>query len=229
MEETIENKKSLGQTLWDYAVFLIPVLIVSFLLQTFIVSTFKVSGDSMSPTIEHDQSMMMYKLGTPSRFDVVVVESPDEVYEREANGELKKDLFGNSIRRLYIKRIIGMPGDTLEYRNNELYINGVKYDEPYLKEYRQKMIGQYIADSTLEQYMAYARTVIPTLPQENTTLVEKNGVKVIPEGFYFVLGDNRLYSKDSQEYGLVNKKLIKGVVVARIYPLDKLGVAPFNE
>lgn len=230
MAKTVEkNKKSFIKVVLEYAFFLIPVIVVSLLLQNFVISTFKVSGDSMSPTLQHGQSMMMYRLGTPNRFDVVVVESPDEVYEREENGELKKDLFGNSIRRLYIKRIIGMPGDTLAYRDNELYINGEKYEEPYLNSYRQQIAGQYMADSTLEDYMVYARMVIPMLPQENTTLVEKDGIKVIPEGFYFVLGDNRLYSKDSQEYGLVNKKLIKGVVIARFYPLDKMGIAPFSE
>lgn len=230
MEETVKkNKKPLIKVFFEYVFFFVPVIIVSLLLQNFVISTFKVSGDSMSPTLQHNQNMMMYKLGTPNRFDVVVVESPDEVYERDENGEMKKDLFGNPMRRLYIKRVIGMPGDTLEYRNNELYINGEKYEEPYLNAYRRQFNGQYMADSTLEEYMIYARAVIPTLPQENTTLAEKDGVKVIPDGFYFVLGDNRIYSKDSQEYGLVNKKLIKGVVVARLYPLDKIGIAPFNE
>lgn len=223
------KKKSFIQVFFEYVFFLVPIIIVSLLLQNFVVSTFKVSGDSMSPTLQHDQSMMMYKLATPNRFDVVVVESPDEVYERDENGEIKKDFFGNPVRRLYIKRVIGMPGDTLEYRNNELYINGEKYEEPYLNAYRRQIVGQYMADSTLEEYMTYARSVIPTLPQENTTLVEKNGVKVIPEGFYFVLGDNRIYSRDSQEYGLVNKKLIKGVVILRFYPFDKISIAPFNE
>lgn len=222
------RKKPFRQVFFEHAFFLVPVIIVSLLLQNFVISTFKVSGDSMTPTLQHNQSMMMYKLGTPNRFDVIVLESPDEVYEHDENGEIKKDWFGNRIRRLYIKRVIGLPGDTLEYRNNELYINGQKYEEPYLNALHRQFVGQYIADSTLEEYMAYARSVIPTLPQENTTLVEKNGVKVIPEGFYFVLGDNRLYSKDSQEYGLVNKNLIKGVVVLRLYPLDKIGIAPFN-
>lgn len=223
------KKKSVASIVVEYVIFLVPMIIISLLLQKFVISTFKVSGDSMFPTLQHNQSMMMYKLADPKRFDVVVVESPDEVYERDENGELKKDFFGEPIRRLYIKRIIGMPGDTLAYQNNELYINGVKYEEPYLNAYRQQVSGQYIADSTLEEYMAYARMVIPTLPEENTTLDEKNGVKVIPDGFYFVLGDNRLYSKDSQEYGLVNKKLIKGIAVIRFYPLDKIKLAPFNE
>lgn len=222
------KKKPFRQIFFENTFFLVPVIIISLLLKNFVITTFKVSGDSMTPTIQHNQSMMMYKLGTPNRFDVIVLESPDEVYEHDENGEIQEDWLGNPIRRLYIKRVIGMPGDTLEYRNDELYINGQKYEEPYLNFSRSQFDGQYMADSTLEEYMTYARSVIPTLPQENTTLVEKNGVKIIPEGFYFVLGDNRVYSKDSQEYGLVNKKLIKGIVILRLYPLDKIRVAPFN-
>lgn len=216
-------------TIKEYAVLFLLVIIISVTIQTFIISTFKVNGDSMTPTLESNETMMMYKLGTPNRFDVVVIESPDVVYEYDALGNMKRDLFGNPIRRLYIKRVIGMPGDTLFYKDDTLYINDVPYEEPYLDKQRAQVSGVYMADSTLEEYMAYARQSIPNLPQENTVLADKQGKKVIPDGYYFVLGDNRLYSKDSQEYGLVKQELIKGTAILRFYPLDRIGIAPFNE
>lgn len=216
-------------TIKEYAVLFLLVIIISVTIQTFIISTFKVNGDSMTPTLESNETMMMYKLGTPNRFDVVVIESPDVIYEYDSTGNIKNDLFGNPVRRLYIKRIIGMPGDTLFYKDDQLYINDERYDEPYLDKQRAQISGKYMADSTLEEYMHYARRTIPNLPQENTVLADKQGKKVIPDGYYFVLGDNRLYSKDSQEYGLVKQELIKGIAILRFYPLDRIGIAPFNE
>ncbi|MBS4761649.1 signal peptidase I [Carnobacteriaceae bacterium zg-ZUI252] len=203
------------------------MLMISVLLQMFVVSSFTINGSSMTPTLAENQSMMMWKLSAPSRFDVVVIEAPDQAYEYDKSGQIKKDLFGNDVKKLYIKRVIGMPGDTLEYKNDELYINGKKYDEPYLDASRKIHPAPYMQDRTLAQYMEYARTVIPNLPQENTQLAEKNGVMVIPDDYYFVLGDNRLNSKDSEEYGLVHKRLFKGIVFLRISPLNKIGIAPF--
>lgn len=226
-QQETQMKRSGMRVVLEYVIWIASIVVIHFLLQTFVISSFQINGGSMSPTLEHQQNMVMWKLGSPSRFDVIVVEAPDGAYEYDASGQVKKDHSGNPIKKLYIKRVIGMPGDTLEYRNDVLYINGVAYDEPYLNASRSQRPGAYMANSTLEEYMSYARTVMPDLPAENTRLVEKNGVSVIPEGYYFVLGDNRLESKDSQEYGLAHQRLIKGVVVLRYYPFDKISIAPF--
>lgn len=78
--------------------------------------------------------------------------------------------------RLLVKRIIGLPSETIEIKDNETYINGKKLEEPYLKEYMQS-----------EDYTCK-----------------------IPDGCYFVMGDNRNYSKDSRSFGVIKKKYMVG-------------------
>ncbi|WP_311051890.1 signal peptidase I, partial [Rhodococcus qingshengii] len=74
----------------------------------------------------------------------------------------------------YIKRVIGLPGDHIEYRNDTLYINGKKYEEPYLDQYKKEIVtGPLTEDFKLEDF---------------------TGSKTVPEGQLFVMGDNRMYS-----------------------------------
>lgn len=94
----------------------------------------------------------------------------------------------------YVKRVIGLPGDEIEIINDTLYINGTVYAEDYLTEnYSEEVSIRYFS-------------------------TEK-----IPEGTYFVMGDNRKHSYDSREFGVINKDSIIGEVVFRIWPLDSIG------
>jgi signal peptidase I len=133
-----------------------------------------VDGLSMMPTL-HDQDRMIvnklnYKIGEPKRFDIIVFHAPEN-----------KD---------YIKRIIGLPGDTVEYKDDTLYINGKPYEEPYLDEYKKQVIDGPLTDPF--------------------TLEEKIGEKTVPEGHLFVMGDNRRFSKDSRHIGAVSMDKVLG-------------------
>ena len=93
-----------------------------------------------------------------------------------------------------IKRVIGLPGDTIEIKDNVLYVNGNIYEEEYL-------------DEDLE----YPDFFLSDL-----------GYDTIPEDMYLVLGDNREDSLDSREIGLISKDNINGKIVLRIWPLNKI-------
>jgi len=93
-----------------------------------------------------------------------------------------------------VKRVIGLPGEHIEYKDNYLYINGEKYTEDYLSK------DVITNDFKLED-------------------LEGNYTK-IPDDMYLVLGDNRTDSMDSRDFGLINKKDIKGKVSIRIWPLS---------
>ena len=107
----------------------------------------------------------------------------------------------------YIKRVIGLPGDHIAYQNDTLYINGETYDEPYLEQYKLQL-----KDSGKLTY--------------NFTLEEITNLTEIPEGYYFVLGDNRRVSNDSRNpsVGLISEDQVLGKVSIRYYPLDHFGL-----
>ena len=105
----------------------------------------------------------------------------------------------------FIKRIIGLPGDHVAYENDQLYINGEPVAEPYLKELKANTEGKLTEDFTLEE-------------------VTENNVSVIPEGYVFVLGDNRRASKDSRYIGLVPMEEIVGSTRVVFWPFGEAGL-----
>ncbi len=107
----------------------------------------------------------------------------------------------------YIKRVIGLPGDHIAYEDDILYINGEAIEEPYLDEYKEQL-----PDNGLLTY--------------NFTLESLTDYKKIPEGYLFVLGDNRRKSSDSRDpkVGLVPMEKVLGKANIRFYPFDNIGI-----
>ncbi len=162
-----ENKKKSFIREWGpFILIIIIILIVKF----FIITPIKVNGDSMNPTLKDGDIMILnridYKLNGLNRFDIVV---------------LKKD------GEYLIKRVIGLPGEEIKYKNNKLYIN-----------------GKYIKEN-------YTRKVSADIDE------------VIPEGKYYVLGDNRLNSLDSEEFGPVSGSKILGKTKLTLFPFKHFG------
>ncbi|EOH97712.1 signal peptidase I [Enterococcus pallens ATCC BAA-351] len=122
-----------------------------------------VSGESMNPTYWEQEVVQVKAHRKPKRFDVVVLHPPDVPDE------------------LYLKRVIGLPGERIEYQSGELFVS-----------------GEIVADE-----FAY---------RTEDFVWESISKKPIPEGYYFVLGDNRTISKDSRIFGLVSEKQILGIV-----------------
>lgn len=155
----------------------IVIILVVVLIRTFIATPVIVSGDSMKPNLHDGEMLIVRKIGyngkTIKRFDVVVVEGD--------NDEI-------------IKRVIGLPGEHVYYRNNKLYINDKLVKEDY-KFYDTE-------DFNLEEICTCTK---------------------IPEGKYLVLGDNRPISKDSRTIGLIDEKEIFGEAIFRIWPISKIG------
>ena len=145
-----------------------------------------ITGSSMKPTIDEQDELIMTRFGKVKRFDIVVFETQ--------NGER------------YIKRVVGLPGETLTYKNDQLYINHQSIAEPFLKENKQKFHRTtqkmpYTSDFTLKQLLNISR---------------------IPQGYYFVMGDNRRFSKDSRSIGLIEQKQLIGKVRGIYYPFNHL-------
>ena len=134
-----------------------------------------------------------------------------------------KETDENGNEKRIVKRVIGLPGDTIKYENDQLYINGKKTDEPYLKEY----ISKFKKDKLQSTY-SYRKMFQQIAEQANSFTQDSLGnstftVKV-PKGHYFRLGDDRLVSRDSREVGNFKASQIEGEAKLRFWPLNKIGI-----
>lgn len=147
----------------------------------FIVTPSKVNGYSMAPTLANDQQVLFkrrFKADDIKRGTIVVFNAPDA----DAS---------------YIKRVIGLPGDIVEYKKDVLYINGKSVAEPYLTKNKEAL---HESNKYVKQYMTDFK------------------VKVGKDR-YFVLGDNRLFSSDSRVFGAIKYKSIYGIELKANIPL----------
>ena len=170
---------------FDFLETIVVALSVFVVIYLFIVQPHEVKGSSMEPTFQNNEYIITdkisYRFGKPNRGDVVIFKAP-------VNPDVD-----------YIKRIIGLPGETVMVQSGRIYIDGKMLNEPYLEDLTPIFPGGFI----------------------------KEGVVVsIPENHYFVMGDNRPHSSDSREFGPIEKKLIIGRAVFRYWPINNLGLIP---
>ena len=182
-EEEYDYKHSILSIIWSWIWSFIVAFIIVGGVYFFLGRPFTVSGASMYPTLHNGDRMVLSKVGDIHRFDVVILKAPDENVE-------------------YIKRVIGMPGDTVEMKSGVLYINGKKVDQPFIN-----------TEALVKQ----------TVFMDDFTLESLTGESKVPEGKYFVLGDNRGVSKDSRMIGFIDRSAIEGKAVFTIWPFGRIG------
>jgi signal peptidase I len=167
----------------------IIIVIVVVLIRTFIATPVVVNGPSMEKTLYDGELLILNKLSKSfnklNRFDIVVVND-------------EKD------NELIIKRIIGIPGDKVEYIDNKLYIN----DELIYNDYGNGQTNNF---------------KISDICEAGDSIRNECDYDTVPDGYYLVLGDNREISYDSRKLGFINEKDIKGTTSLRIWPLTKIG------
>jgi signal peptidase I len=210
----VNRRRSIGLGfLWEWTkIFWISVALF-LVLRTFIVEAFKIPSGSMERTLLIGDFLLVNKLaygaeipfthkrlpalGIPQREDVIVFESPED------------------LSKTYVKRLVGLPGDTLEMRDGVLYRNSKRLAERYVLhnsevdrvEERFRWQRDYIvqrADASVQYY-----------PSRNNW-----GPLVVPRKNYFVLGDNRDNSSDSRYWGFVADSLVKGRPFVIYYSYD---------
>jgi signal peptidase I len=182
-ERRRQNRRRSGvRSAIEWAVLIGAALLIAIVIKTFLFQAFWIPSESMVPTLREDDRVLVnklsYRLHDVNRGDIVVFEAPEG-----ANSDIK-DL---------VKRVIGLPGDTISFRNGHVQVNGRRLDEPYLPE----------------------GTV--TEPKNGVTSID------VPAGSIFVMGDNRGASKDSREFGPVDEDDIVGRVFVRIWPPSRIG------
>ncbi|MEC1604443.1 signal peptidase I sipS [Bacillus halotolerans] len=177
--ETVSKKKSI----FEWAKAIIIAVVLALLIRNFIFAPYVVDGESMEPTLlDHERvfvNMTVKYIGEFKRGDIIVLNG-DDVH--------------------YVKRLIGLPGDTVEMKNDQLYINGKKVAEPYLK-----------ANKKHAKEDGYDH------------LTDDFGPIKVPDNKYFVMGDNRRNSMDSRNgLGLFTKKQIAGTSKFVFFPFNDI-------
>lgn len=189
---------------WGLFILIITSIILS---RIFLWTPVRVDGHSMDPTLADNEYLLVINKLPINRFDIVVASETE-------NGKTKE----------IVKRVIGLPGDTIQYENDTLYINGKKTDEPYLKEYikmfkEDKLQSTYTGkgfeeNGELFRQMAQSAQAF-TVDQDGSATFTKK----LLDDEYLLLGDDRIVSKDSRQVGAFKKNQIKGEAVFRLWPL----------
>ena len=200
-----KKKKTPAREALEWALTVAAALVISLPIRAFGFELMRVDGSSMEGTLADGEIMFVSKFdyatswlalpwqddetkesaprlvtgGTPERFDVVACRYPGR---------------GGTV---FLKRVVGLPGDVVQLKSGYLYVNGEKYDEPYVK----------------DEYRAGGRNDF--------------GPVTVPEGRYFVLGDHRNNSNDSRFVGAITRDMILGHVRTVVFPFDRVrGIAP---
>ena len=181
---------SLGNFILEFVQSIVLALSVFVLLYLFVAQPNQVKGNSMVPNFTDAEYLLTdkltYQFSTPQRGDVVVFKAPST--EPCAEDECE-----------YIKRIIGIPGDSIMVQEGKVYLNGQLLDQFFLPD-------DYVTNP-------------------GAFCEEGKEVKV-PEGQYLVFGDNRGHSRDGREFGPIKKELILGRAFLKYWPISTFGLIP---
>lgn len=162
----------------DSAKYILTIIAVLFIV-IYVVSVQQIMGPSMKPTLNNGDIVLLnkfqYRLFDIKRNQIIALNYKDTKY--------------------MVKRVIGLPGEKIEFKDNTLYINDKAYTEPFIKNVKT-----------------------------NDFSLKDIGYDVIPDDMYLVLGDNRENSMDGRDFGLISKKDIIGKASIRIWPLNKIKI-----
>ena len=195
------STKKFAFTTLDWIIYIPICICFALFLYSFAFRIQMVSGPSMESSFSDGDRVISIYDSNIRRGDVVI-----------ANLDPIKNQYSNESEYI-IKRVIGMPGDKIEYTKVGLFINGVYIPEDYIDELpssRNEFKGQF--------------TIFESDPNNEGNRIART-YDVIPEGYYFVMGDNRGNSLDSRDYrvGLIKKEDIVGKTIFRLFPFNKIG------
>lgn len=200
----------------DYARSFFPVLLIVFLLRGFIAEPFRIPSGSMLPTLEVGDFILVNKFSYGLRLPILHKKVID--IDQPERGDVMVFRYPLDEKVNYIKRVIGVPGDTIDYRDKRLYINGELIEKVDDGRYTPFPMGGRISElDRFKQFIpaAYAANDQGavrgySILNDGASYSSRNRSTKVPEGHYFMLGDNRDHSQDSRYWGFVPDKNIVG-------------------
>jgi len=210
-QEKPEKKKSVIRE-WIEAI--IFAGIAAIIIRTFVIQTFMIPSGSMKPTFLPGDFLIankyIFHFREPKRFESIIFKYPGDPYHpqpRDRYAKIIRPIYWDKKnflpkyykRRDYIKRIIGMPGDTLQIIDKNVYINGDYIDEDYVQHVDYRIIPRDEGHLYLGSKFMGSR--------------DNYGPVVVPENKYFVMGDNRDNSSDSRYWGFLDREMIQGIPI----------------
>lgn len=204
-------------TVVEYAKAFFPVFLVVFVLRSFVVEPFRIPSNSMMPTLLTGDFILVNKFTYGIRLPVIDYKLID-VSEPE-RGDVVVFFAPPDPQTPFIKRIVGLPGDSIEYRRKVLYVNGEAVPQEHLGDYTGVRSGAGMTGARQR------RELLDDAPHEILLRPGDGGSGEgrwrVPDGHYFVLGDNRDNSHDSRFWGYVPDQMLIGKAFAIWFNIDQ--------
>ncbi len=213
--EAGEKGGGFAETLRSLAIAVVLFLV----LRSFVVQTFVITSGSMEDTLLVGDFLVVNRLAMGSRVPLTDLRIPG--YSEPRRGDVLVFDPPHTDEFRLVKRLVGMPGDTLEMRNAVLYVNGSAAEEPYVK--REPIDDQ--SDPWMEWQREYLLPGVDVSSYRPTR--DRWGPLVVPPEHYFMLGDNREKSLDSRYWGLLEAWRVEGRVSFIYFSYDRESFQPF--
>lgn len=210
-----------GRWMWEGIKAVSTAIVLFLLIRTFLVEAFKIPTGSMENTLMVGDFLLVNKAVYGAEVPVFHTRLPG--YNEPKHGDVVVFLPPHDPTKNYVKRIVGIPGDTLEMRSKVLYINGDPQIEPYVHH-----VDRYSepADSRMLWQRDYLVDGVARSTYDPTR--DSWGPIVVPEGKYFALGDNRDNSEDSRYWGFLDSSSIRGRPMFVYYSFVRDPLQPFS-
>ena len=208
-----EHRKGFAHASWEWTKSIVVGFLIFLVIRTFLIQTFTIISGSMEKTLLVGDFLVLSKSAYGATIPLTDMRLPG--YTAPKRGDIVV-FRGHHEPIDLVKRLIGMPGDTLAMHDGKLYVDGDAVSEPYVRREDPGGDGNHPWMEWQTAYLTDSAAALPYYPTRDNW-----GPIVVPSGNYFMMGDNRDFSLDSRYWGFVPRKDIKGRAVALYFSYGK--------